>query len=47
MAMSTLTDFPGFSVKFSFSRFMPIMQIRHILMKDHIYIFSSETEKWI
>jgi hypothetical protein len=43
MAMSSLTYFPGFSVKFSFSRFILILQIRHILMKDHIYVFSSET----
>jgi hypothetical protein len=28
---------------YSFSRFIPIMQIRHILIKDHISIFSSET----
>jgi hypothetical protein len=27
----------------SFSRFIPNMQIGHILIKDHIWIFSSET----
>jgi hypothetical protein len=27
----------------SFSRDIPIMQIRHIFIKDHISIFSSET----
>jgi hypothetical protein len=35
-AMSSLTYIPGFSVKFSFIRFILIMQIRHILIKDHI-----------
>jgi hypothetical protein len=36
MEINSLTNIPGFSVKFSFSRFIPIMQIRHILIKDHI-----------
>jgi UV DNA damage repair endonuclease len=34
MARSSLTYIPGFSVKFFFSRYIPIMQIRHILIKD-------------
>jgi hypothetical protein len=33
MEMSSLTHTPGLSVKFFFQ---PIMQIRHILIKDHI-----------
>jgi hypothetical protein len=37
MAMSSLAYIPSFSVIFfSFSRFIPIMQIRYILIKDHI-----------
>jgi hypothetical protein len=36
MAMTSLTDIPGFFVNFSFSRFILIIQIRHILIKDHI-----------
>jgi hypothetical protein len=37
MARSSLTYIPGFSVKFFFhSQFIPIVQIRHILIKDHI-----------
>jgi hypothetical protein len=40
MTKSSLTYIPGFSVKFFFQ---PIMQIRYILIKDHIEIFSSET----
>ena len=36
LARSSLTYIPGFSVNFSFSRYIPIMQIRHILIKDHI-----------
>jgi hypothetical protein len=27
---------PEYMLNYSFSRFMPIMQIRHILIKDHI-----------
>jgi hypothetical protein len=41
--MSRLTTILGFSVKKIFNRFIPIIQIRHILIKDHILIFSSET----
>jgi hypothetical protein len=33
----------GHIFNFSISRFIPILQIRHILMKDHIQIFFSET----
>jgi hypothetical protein len=33
MAMRSLTYIPGFSVKFVFQ---PIIQIKHILVKDHI-----------
>jgi hypothetical protein len=36
MTMSSLTYMRGFFWIFSFSRFIPIMQIRHILIKDHI-----------
>jgi hypothetical protein len=36
MARSSLTYIPFFLWNFSFSRFIPIMQIRHILIKDHI-----------
>jgi hypothetical protein len=36
MVRSSLTYIPGFSVKFFVSRFITIMQIRHILIKDHI-----------
>jgi hypothetical protein len=36
MARSSLPYITGFSVKFSFSQFIPIMQIRHILIKDRI-----------
>jgi hypothetical protein len=44
--MSSLAYIPSFSVIFfSFSRFIPIMQIRYILIKDHIYIFFSATAK--
>jgi hypothetical protein len=31
------------SLRRTVSRFIPIMQIRHILIKDHISIFSFET----
>jgi hypothetical protein len=36
MARSSLTIVCIFLWNFSFSRFIPIMQIRHILIKDHI-----------
>ena len=36
---SSLTFIPGFSVNFSFSRFITMMQIRHILKK--IITFKS------
>jgi hypothetical protein len=36
MAKSGLTYIPVFLWNFSFSRYIPIMQIRHILIKDHI-----------
>jgi len=39
MAVSILTCIQGFSVKF-FSADIPIMQISHILIKDHIKIIS-------
>ena len=35
--------FRVFLWNFSFNQFIPIMQIRHILIKDHIQIFFSET----
>jgi hypothetical protein len=41
--MSSLTYIPGFLWNFDINRFISIMQIRHILIKYHIYIFSSET----
>ena len=42
MAMSNLI-FQIFLWNISLCRFIPIMQVRHILKKDHIKIFSSET----
>jgi hypothetical protein len=50
MAISSLTYIMGFSVKFSFSRFLPIMQIRHILIKDHFKIVSDSSalhSRWL
>jgi hypothetical protein len=43
MARSSLAYVRIFACNLFFSRFLPIMQIRHILMKDDILIFSSET----
>ena len=47
MAMSSLTYIPFFFCEIfsSVDLYWMIMQIRHILIKDHIWIFSSETSK--
>jgi hypothetical protein len=43
MAMSSLTYIPGFSVKFSFIRFILIMQIRQQWTIEEISIFSNSS----